>query len=283
MEDKKIKTIRLNSNIAGDTLSVGGVYQSVGQDGDFVYVVDSLGNSVMIPRHCYEVIEYRDGTRPENPEPEVKMERVNSKLATPTAFLKQNQIEKGQILICKQDYDNGSFGRLTQGKSYEFIEFGMTKNIVAVVDDSGRRNSFSIEYFDIPTPSIEFKKGDRVYWNELEGQITELDIEDTADVVPLEVTFSNGTIHYFTADGKLSDFLPRVLTFKPQQLDYSRPQWQPKEGEWCWFWDEGDITSTLSQYKKGQLGNSIDSVGTGWNFCAPFIGELPPHLKGGSK
>jgi hypothetical protein len=56
--------------------------------------------------------------------------------------------------------------------------------------------------------------------------------------------------------------------------------WEPKEGEWCWFWDNSykDVAH-LNKYSgmKDVLFNSIDGVY--WDNCAKFTGELPEHLK----
>lgn len=55
--------------------------------------------------------------------------------------------------------------------------------------------------------------------------------------------------------------------------------WQPKEGEYCWFWENGYKMSLL-----GKLTGITDSgkFFSGWgtyDYCEPFIGELPTNLK----
>ena len=60
--------------------------------------------------------------------------------------------------------------------------------------------------------------------------------------------------------------------------------WQPKEGEWCWFWNSALgiwFISTLKDF--GEYNNSIqyrcNSVYYICEKCEPFIGELPSSLK----
>ncbi len=55
--------------------------------------------------------------------------------------------------------------------------------------------------------------------------------------------------------------------------------WQPKPNEWCWFWDRSaDKFANISRFKE-LYKDKFKSVNCTWNYCAPFIGELPPHLK----
>ena len=60
--------------------------------------------------------------------------------------------------------------------------------------------------------------------------------------------------------------------------------WEPKEGEWCWFWNSALgiwFISTLKDF--GEYNNSIqyrcNSVYYICEKCEPFIGELPSFLK----
>ena len=51
--------------------------------------------------------------------------------------------------------------------------------------------------------------------------------------------------------------------------------WQPKEGEWCWFWNGEGINSIdpfIARFNKCSRLNAFD-------YCEPFIGELPSFLK----
>ena len=63
--------------------------------------------------------------------------------------------------------------------------------------------------------------------------------------------------------------------------------WQPKEGEWCWFWDHTDSLIVLQQFKEKIVNESktvyrttdIAGFETVFYNCEPFIGELPSFLK----
>ena len=64
--------------------------------------------------------------------------------------------------------------------------------------------------------------------------------------------------------------------------------WQPKKGEWCWFWDKGDMPMLLQSsaeigktdkytlyfsLQKQQHGNDASE------YCEPLIGQLPSCIK----
>ena len=56
--------------------------------------------------------------------------------------------------------------------------------------------------------------------------------------------------------------------------------WQPKEGEWCWFWDT--ITPhrpTLRQFGKYEEDYFTDTEHNPFTSCEPFFGELPSFLR----
>lgn len=65
--------------------------------------------------------------------------------------------------------------------------------------------------------------------------------------------------------------------------------WQPKEGEWCWFWDDGyrpmlcKSNGKVIKYFNGTILYMSDEYiysGTfGTRYCEPFIGELPSFIK----
>jgi hypothetical protein len=63
-------------------------------------------------------------------------------------------------------------------------------------------------------------------------------------------------------------------------------KWQPKQGEWCWFYDDKkdnpftspleeifSIGDTIYQSKYTNKGKYM------WNYCEPFIGQLPTILQ----
>ena len=59
--------------------------------------------------------------------------------------------------------------------------------------------------------------------------------------------------------------------------------WQPKIGEWCWFWNFNEMP-TLEQFSKyhnldDHLGNYETLAVKLYQHCEPFIGELPTFLK----
>lgn len=55
-------------------------------------------------------------------------------------------------------------------------------------------------------------------------------------------------------------------------------KWQPKPGEWCWFWYDGTTIGVLDKFQCAESGRYFTSK-VPWPNCAPFIGELPEHLK----
>ena len=75
--------------------------------------------------------------------------------------------------------------------------------------------------------------------------------------------------------------------FQSEQYEH----WQPKEGEWCWFWtNKGKILlgrlfkfeSNAYYYDSPFCNMDINEVGIDRfkaNYCEPFIGKLPSFLK----
>ena len=72
--------------------------------------------------------------------------------------------------------------------------------------------------------------------------------------------------------------------------------WQPKVGEWCWFWNKCmdiDQSPRLAQFHLiveelqkpmdfpafYQIKYKATKLGYLYDFCEPFIGQLPTHLK----
>jgi len=64
----------------------------------------------------------------------------------------------------------------------------------------------------------------------------------------------------------------------------SYSSWQPKEGEWCWFYDsEYPLSYILCKFETFDNGfwcrpNFSDTMER-FNGCEPFIDELPSFLK----
>ena len=56
--------------------------------------------------------------------------------------------------------------------------------------------------------------------------------------------------------------------------------WQPKEGEWCWFWDYKEPEfKQFEQMCPIDRTNYITKQGGIYGKCEPFIGELPSYIK----
>lgn len=55
--------------------------------------------------------------------------------------------------------------------------------------------------------------------------------------------------------------------------------WVPKPDEWCWFWDSDTSSTPIVGQLKSTEGRYITEGAVIWEFCQPFIGELPEHLK----
>lgn len=54
--------------------------------------------------------------------------------------------------------------------------------------------------------------------------------------------------------------------------------WQPQPGEWCWFWND-DNTLVLAQFAHGlSNGAKFTSKNLMYQYCEPFIGQLPSIL-----
>lgn len=54
--------------------------------------------------------------------------------------------------------------------------------------------------------------------------------------------------------------------------------WHPKVGEWCWFWDENYTTAILAKFENISNGLFVEHHGNIFEYCEPFIGQLPTHL-----
>ena len=56
--------------------------------------------------------------------------------------------------------------------------------------------------------------------------------------------------------------------------------WQPKQGEWCWFWNKRLVQELhLSQFSNVFNDTYYTHTGNDFDHCEPFIGELPSFLK----
>lgn len=95
---------------------------------------------------------------------------------------------------------------------------------------------------------------------------------------PVVVQFPVVGLQSYTLDGcyMQEDLTPMLYPAKPE---ITVPKWQPKPGEWCWFWDEQFDGAFLSKFEKMIDDVFFDRERNSWENCAPFIGELPEHLK----
>ena len=64
---------------------------------------------------------------------------------------------------------------------------------------------------------IKFKKGDIVYWQDLQGEV--MDTDDDGTDFTITVRFTNGKEEYFTIDGRVYTNTPPVLSHTPYTLN----------------------------------------------------------------
>jgi len=58
--------------------------------------------------------------------------------------------------------------------------------------------------------------------------------------------------------------------------------WQPKEGEWCWFWNkDSEMPPVLRRFKQTQKDGAHITKDDCYfyDYCEPFIGTLPSFIK----
>ena len=63
--------------------------------------------------------------------------------------------------------------------------------------------------------ATKFKKGDIVYWQDLQGEVTDIDDTD----YPITVKFNNDFKKSFTYDGRYFEHFPTVLSHTPYTLN----------------------------------------------------------------
>ena len=61
----------------------------------------------------------------------------------------------------------------------------------------------------------KFKKGDIVYWQELKGEVIEID----SSSYPIRVEFTNRLVDTFTKDGRIFEDTPQILSYTPYTLN----------------------------------------------------------------
>jgi hypothetical protein len=123
---------------------------------------------------------------------------------------------------------------------------------------------------------MNWYEGQKVYClRNGEGVIKEIYTDD--GICKIKVELSTMVSHY-RVDGRISpnDATPMLYPAKPE---ITVPKWQPKPGEWCWFWDERNTCARLAKFAIFKDDAYHEHTHNGWENCAPFIGELPDHLK----
>jgi len=111
----------------------------------------------------------------------------------------------------------------------------------------------------------KFKIGDWITYGDFTFQV--------ADIVD-DVLFNEA---YFTQDLRNLEH----VHINDAQL------WQPKTDDYCWFRDYKTITPVLGKFEEikenGFYGMKKDHQNKGvkfFQYCEPFIGELPTNIKG---
>jgi hypothetical protein len=123
---------------------------------------------------------------------------------------------------------------------------------------------------------MEWKVGQQVYCLRYgEGEIIHIDRVGDCSV---KVKFLHGGNSTYTVEGYWAKG-DKTLMLYPSKPEIILPKWQPKEGEWCWFWDGEFEGCYVKRFKKMAGGEYKDTTSVSWQNCAPFVGELPEYLK----
>lgn len=123
----------------------------------------------------------------------------------------------------------------------------------------------------------------------------------------IEVQFHNGKQQFYDADGRmLGNPMGNIILYSYE--DYNdihdvmhkinervpfipdEDAFIPEENQMCWVWDDKDvcIIKRMRGIYNGRYwdvdgtykGRYWDVDGMWWSNCAPFVGELPEHMKG---
>lgn len=65
----------------------------------------------------------------------------------------------------------------------------------------------------------KFKKGDIVYWQDLQGEVISIEPDIDSYNYPIKVEFTNVLIEFFTKDGRYAEDTPPVLSHTPYTLN----------------------------------------------------------------
>ena len=123
----------------------------------------------------------------------------------------------------------------------------------------------------------------------------------------IEVQFHNGKQQFYDADGRmLGNTMGNIVLYSYE--DYNdihdvmhkinervpfipdENAFIPEENQMCWVWEDDDAPTIkrMSGVYNGRYwdvdgiykGRYWDVDGMWWSNCAPFVGELPEHMKG---
>lgn len=95
---------------------------------------------------------------------------------------------------------------------------------------------------------------------------------------------------YYTIDGRYATTTRPTLypieQYRAIVANLPAPQpekWQPKPGEWCWFWENHNskvaVIAKFVEILNKKYRAEICGQLVYYTNCAPFTGELPEHLK----
>lgn len=91
---------------------------------------------------------------------------------------------------------------------------------------------------------------------------------------------------YDVSIGKIVEIMPLggLVTQKYIFDEKDCVLWEPREKEWCWWWNDGDEIPIIRKgYKRIWDNKIVADMGPGkckeFQYCEPFIGELPSILK----
>ena len=130
---------------------------------------------------------------------------------------------------------------------------------------------------------MKFHVGQKVMTVMGEGVVQEIKPKDN---FPIIINLHGCFYNRYTIDGCISPNAVFPLIFPIELLPtFYQPQWQPKEEEWCWFWDESKRVPTIRRFKEivdiGACAYKDESESI-WTHCAPFDKDnmTPPWERG---
>ena len=120
-------------------------------------------------------------------------------------------------------------------------------------------------------------------------------IVEVHDSYPMLVHFITGKKWSYTLDGRYIELANPTLypieQYREIIANLPKPEpekWKPNPGEWCLFSSESYKKSawTLARYAQEATNGYMAKINGGlstYDYCIPFTGELPKHLKGGAE